>query len=71
MALYRVTVKRTGTTSGVRLEQGMSVEVSSQSDPLSLNGGIAIQDAFNRIYGIDIKKAGGLTRSVLDVTKIS
>ena len=49
----------------------MSVEVASSSDPVSMSGGKLVQDAFERIYGIDIKKAGAINHSVLDVAKVN
>jgi len=71
MALFKLTVKRTRTTNGIRLEEGMSVEVvSTYSNPISTNGGHQVIEAFERKYGIDIKKAGGLSSSVLDVEKM-
>lgn len=50
----------------------MSVEVvtSSMSNPLTTNGGQAVADAFMRIYGIDIKKAGIMSTVYLDVVRI-
>lgn len=70
--LYRITVKSPKNTNGVRIERGMSVDVvtNSLSDPVSTNGGQAVADAFMRIYGIDIKKAGALSRAWLDVERI-
>ena len=51
----------------------MQVEVISQSfsNPITTNGGQAVIDAFLRIYGIDIKKAGCLTTTELDVKRVS
>ena len=71
--LYRITVKTPKNTNGVRIERGMSVDVvtNSLSDPVSTNGGQVVADAFMRIYGIDIKKAGALNRAWLDVERIS
>lgn len=71
--LYRITVKSPKNTNGVRIERGMSVDVvtNSLSDPVSTNGGQVVADAFMRIYGIDIKKAGALSRAWLDVERIS
>ena len=71
--LYRITVKSPKNTNGVRIERGMSVDVvtNSLSDPVSTNGGQVVADAFMRIYGIDIKKAGALNRAWLDVERIS
>ena len=70
--LYRITVKTPKNTNGVRIERGMSVDVvtNSLSDPVSTNGGQVVADAFMRIYGIDIKKAGALNRAWLDVERI-
>ena len=71
MALFKITVKKTKTTNGIRLEEGMSVEVvSTYSNPISTNGGHQVIEAFERKYGIDIKKAGGLSSSTLDIEKI-
>ena len=70
--LYRITVKSPKNTNGVRIERGMSVDVvtNSLSDPVSTNGGQAVVDAFMRVYGIDIKKAGALSMVYLDVVRI-
>lgn len=70
--LYRITVKSPKNTNGVRIERGMSVDVVTNSfgDPVSTNGGQIVADAFMRIYGIDIKKAGALNRAWLDVERI-
>ena len=70
--LYRVTVKQSKLTSGIRVERGMSVDVvsNSMSNPVTTNGGQSIADAFMRIYGIDIKKAGALNMVYLDVERI-
>ena len=71
--LYRITVKSPKNTNGVRIERGMSVDVvtNSLSDPVSTNGGQVVADAFMRIYGIDIRKAGALSRAWLDVERIN
>ena len=71
--IYRITIKSPKNTNGVRIERGMSVDVvtNSLSDPVSTNGGQVVADAFMRIYGIDIKKAGALSRAWLDVERIS
>ena len=70
--LYRITVKNSKLTSGIRVEKGMSVDVvsNSMSNPVVTNGGQAVVDAFMRIYGIDIKKAGALSMAYLDVERI-
>ena len=70
--LYRVTVKNSKNTSGIRLERGMSVDVvtNSMSNPVTTNGGQPVVDAFMRIYGIDIRKAGALNMVWLDCERI-
>ena len=70
--LYRITVKQSKQTSSVRIERGMYVDVvsNSMSNPVTTNGGQAVVDAFMRIYGIDIKKAGALSMAWLDVERI-
>ena len=59
-------------SNGIIIEPGMSVEVVTQtfSNPVSTNGGQAVVDAFMRIYGIDIKKAGALSTVYLDVKQL-
>lgn len=72
MALFRINVKQNKYTNGIRLEKGMTVEVSSKySNPVTTNGGHEVIDAFQRIYGIDIKKNGGLSTVYLDVKKVN
>ena len=72
MPLFRVTVKRMKNTNGVRLEPGMYVDIPSNSfaNPVTTNGGQVVADAFYRIYGVDIKKAGALNMSDLEVERI-
>ena len=72
MPLFRVTVKTSKNTNGVRLERGMSVDVvsNSMSNPVTANGGQLVVDAFMRIYGVDIKKTGALNMAYLDVERI-
>ena len=72
MPLFKITVKQSKNTNGVRIEKGMSVEVVTQSmsNPVCTNGGQVVADAFMRLYGVDIKKAGALSMVYLDVVKI-
>lgn len=72
MPLFRVTVKAPKLCNGVRIEKGMSVDVvsNSMSNPVVTNGGQNVVDAFMRIYGVDIKKAGALNMAYLDVQRI-
>lgn len=70
--LYRITVKQSKLTSGIRVERGMSVDVVSNSmnNPVTTNGGQEVVNAFMRIYGIDIRQAGVLSMAYLDVERI-
>ena len=72
MPLFRVTVKQSKLTSGIRIERGMSVDVvtNSMSNPLTTNGGQAVADAFMRVYGIDMKRLNALSTVYLDVERI-
>ncbi len=72
MAKFRITTKQMKNSNGIRIEPGMTVEVVTQSmsNPVTVNGGQAVADAFMRIYGIDIKKAGALNMTYLDVEQI-
>jgi hypothetical protein len=72
MALFRATVKSTRVSNGVRLEKGMSVDFSSAySTPMSTNGGKEVIEAFERMYGVDIKKAGAMSSAFIEVVKIN
>lgn len=72
MAMFQITTKHTKNSNGIRIEPGMSVQVVTQSmsNPVTTNGGQPVIDAFMRIYGIDIKKAGCLNMVELEVKKI-
>ena len=69
MARFIITTKHVKKTNGIRIEPGMSVQVVTQSmsNPVTTNGGQVVIDAFMRIYGIDIKKAGCLNMVELEV----
>ena len=72
MAKYRITTKHLRTNNGVRIEPGMSVEVITPTigNPVVNNGGALVQQAFLRIYGVDIKNAGCLNMGELSVEEI-
>ena len=72
MPLFRITVKSNKFSNGIRLERGMTVDVvsNSMSNPVITNSGQNVVDAFLRIYGIDIRRAGGLNMVMLDVERI-
>lgn len=71
MPRFRITTKNRKNVNGIRIEPGISVEVVTQSmsNPVITNGGQAVIDAFYRIYGIDIKKAGCLNMIDLNVER--
>ena len=50
----------------------MSVEVATVSavNPITANGGQAVAEAFMRVYGIDLKKAGALNSAYLEAIKL-
>lgn len=70
--IYKITVKTSKNSNGIRVERGMSVEVVTNNitNPVTTNGGQAVVDAFMRIYGIDIRKAGALNMVYLDIQRI-
>ena len=71
MALFKATVKSTRLVNGVRLEKGMSVDFSSAyGSPLSTNGGKEVIEAFQRKYGVDIKKAASVSSAYIEVVKV-
>lgn len=72
MPKFLITTKQRTQMNGIRIEPGMSVEVVSSSfvNPLLVNRGQPVVDAFMRIYGIDIRKAGICSPVFLDVEQI-
>lgn len=72
MPLYKITVKISTKTNGIRFEKGMSVEVvsNSYSSPVTSDNGELVRQAFLRIYGVDIRKAGILNSGYLQVERI-
>lgn len=77
MALWRISVKRSESVNGVRLEKGMFVEMVtpvSMSNPLNSNPGEnkpKINNLFVGKYGVDLMKAGLISPSHLQSEKIS
>ena len=59
MALFKVSIKRSGRYNGCKVENGMEVEVSFNRGINNLTGTIQGQEiivaAFQRKYGLDIK----------------
>jgi len=70
MAYWKVSVKQTYNVNGICLIRGMFVEVKSFFNPVATNYGYAAQKAFAKIHGVDLRKIGMLTLSMLEVEKI-
>ena len=71
MALWKLTVKMTIVKNSVRLERGMSVQVASLANPITSDNGEHAREAFMRIYGVDLKKAGALSSGYLNAEKLN
>lgn len=72
MPIFQVTTKHRKQVNGIRIEPGMTVQVVTQSmsNPITTNGGQAVIDAFLRIYSVNIKEAGCLNMSDLELKQI-
>lgn len=72
MAMYQITTRTHKQTNGIHIEPGMTVQIVTKiiSNPITTNGGQTVIDAFFRIYGIDIKKAGCLNMIDLELKQI-
>ena len=73
MPTFVITTKQAKNSNGIRIEPGMSVQVvtNSMSNPVTTNGGQIVADAFSRLYGIGIKRAGALNMVYLDVERVN
>lgn len=73
MPTFQISTKNRKQVNGIRIEPGMTVQVVTQSmsNPVLINGGQDVIDAFLRIYGIDIKKAGCLNMVELSVEQLN
>ena len=70
MAIFTITTKRRKICGGVQIEPGMTVQVVTPfNNPVTVNGGQAVEDAFQRVFGISLKKANALNLSNLEVKK--
>ncbi len=72
MALYQVTVKKQWRSAGQIVEPGMSVQVATDilADPMLINGGQLVQDAFLRVYGVDLQEMRALNGVILESERI-
>lgn len=72
VALYQVTVKKEWRSAGQVIEPGMSVQVTSDilADPILIQGGQLVRNAFLRIYGVDLQEMRALNGLVLESKRI-
>lgn len=70
MALFTIITRQRKICNGIQIEPGMTVQVVSPfNNPVTINGGLAVEDAFMRVFGISLKKANALNMSDLEVKK--
>ena len=67
MALYQITVKKQWRSAGQLIEPGMSVQVATDilADPILINGGQLVRDAFLRVYGVDLRSMNVLMNTLV------
>jgi hypothetical protein len=72
MALYQVTVKKQWRSAGQLIEPGMSVQVATDilADPVLIQGGQLVRNAFLLIYGVDLQEMRALNTLVLESKRI-
>ena len=72
MPLYKITVKKQWRSAGQLIEPDMSVQVSTDilGDPILVNGGQLVRDAFLHIYGVDWQEMRALNGLVLESERI-
>ncbi len=72
MPVYKVTTRYSTNTNGVYVDKGLSVQVvtKSLSNPVVYNGGQMVAEAFMRVYGLDLKRAGCLNTMYLEAERL-
>lgn len=74
MPLYRITTKMRKECNGIRIEPGLSVQISTQCGANPVTAGPSEQqkvaDAFMYVYGIDLRRAGALNAAYLQTERI-
>ncbi|SFI85270.1 DUF6140 family protein [Myroides guanonis] len=70
MARYQATISKTHNTGTFLIEKGMQVDFVSFTPPWSVEGGKPINDAFLRVYGIDLKAGYVLSPGFVDVMEL-
>lgn len=69
MSLWKVTTKYPKNTFSNNISKGMSVEISCITNPITVQNGQPIQDAFMRVYGVDLRKVGMVSTAYLEIVK--
>jgi hypothetical protein len=61
MTVFKITVKESQLSNGVRLHKGMYVEIASKypTNPMIRCGGKEVEEAFKMIYDVDLRRFGG------------
>ena len=75
MSVFKVTIKNSGNTNGVRYEKGLSVQILSkdkatQNPFTTLADKKIIADAFMRMYNLDVNKACLVNTIHMDFEKL-
>lgn len=71
MSLYKVKTKYRRCCNGVNIEPGMEVQVVTPvNNTVQINDWQYVEDAFMRVFGISLRKAGCLSASQLEITKL-
>lgn len=70
MALYKITTKRKFINDNLLIDKGMTVQVSPfDANPLRYDEESDVNNAFTRIFGIDLRPQGLLSTTFLEVEK--
>lgn len=74
MSLWKITTTRSVMFSGVSIEPGMSVEIVSRTNgptnPMHITNNREINNAFKRVYGIDLERVGLLSPNYLRIEMV-
>ena len=71
MALYKVRTKRRKCCNGISIEPGMEVQVVTPlNNTVQVNNWQYVEDAFQRIFGLSLRKANCLNVSDLEIVKL-
>ena len=61
MTVFKITVKKSQLSNGVRLHKGMYVEIASKypTNPMIRFGSKEVEEAFKMLYDVDLHRFGG------------